>query len=182
MRRAFAPNLCSPTLMWKVEQSADNERRRGVGRMLIKCVRFIVLWEGSSAASDQKKKQTKKTLLSRTLRLLVCPGKQKQSRPLGSGGGRHFAGCSRTHQRAHDSHSQMQQPPSPSSWRLELTRRPQGRSALFAGAHPAEETKKKTDLFAAGQCAASGAQCHQRRQRGFPRWWFVVLFPPSSSH
>lgn len=130
-----------------------------------------------------KKKQTKKTLLSRTLRLLVCPGKQKRSRPLGSGGGRHFAGRSRTHQRAHDSHSQMQQPPSPSSWRLELTRRPQGRPALFAGAHPAEETKKnKTDLFAAGRCAASGAQCHQRRQRSFPRWWFVVLFPPSSSH
>lgn len=59
MRRAFAPNLCSPTLMWKVEQSADNKRRRGVGRMLIKCVRFIVLWEGSSPARGHKKKQKK---------------------------------------------------------------------------------------------------------------------------
>lgn len=139
MRRAFAPNSCSPTLMLKVEQSADNKRRRGVGRMLIKCVRLIVLWEGSSPARGQKKK---KTWLSRTLRLLVCPGKQKRSRPLGSGGGRHFAGRSRTHQRAHDSHSQMQQPPSPSPRRLQLTRQPQGRPALFAGEHPAEETKK----------------------------------------
>lgn len=170
MRRAFAPNLCSPTLMWKVEQSADNERRRGVGRMLIKCVRFIVLWEGV------KKKQTKKTWLSRTLRSLVCPGKQKRSRPLGSGGGRHFAGRSRTHQRAHDSHSQMQQPPSPSSRRLELTRRPQGRPALFAGAHPAEETEK--NLFAAGRRAASGAQCHQEKAAWFSQMVVCRSFSP----